>query len=438
MKHFFNALFFIFIATPAFAETFGLTRLINEVDQVNATLIVASSTSEKKSGADYICDGTADQVQINEALTALSALSNGGKLVLLEGLYSITAPIEIPDIAYGLYTIEGMGAGNTTIYAANGSNCNLIQTNITSGHLTFIILRDFMVQGNRDNNSSGGRGYYDGVGSGQAKDTLMQNMFFYNCHGNCVEFKSGCWGTKVIDSIFEDSDAKGIYYPGGTDIRAEGNKFIHMLGTCIDTNTPASNVIGNIIYAAGANNIGINLGTGANYSFVIDNQIHHDSEVVNFTAIKSDTGYLSLASNSIECTGNTAFAYGISLTSNSTYTSGSNNVINIGGTPYADAGSNNFMQINGAERQKKCYYTTDNYLITPLDNSVFVNSGTPKSVSVPASPYIGQTFHVFNLGSGTVSVMGNGNNINGSASKSVTSLTGIDLTYFYSGNWSAK
>lgn len=39
--------------------------------QRTATIVVAASDSDKKRGADYICDGTADQVQINQAIAAL-------------------------------------------------------------------------------------------------------------------------------------------------------------------------------------------------------------------------------------------------------------------------------------------------------------------------------------------------------------------------------
>lgn len=60
-----------------------------------ATLIVAASDSSAKSkaGADYVCDGTADEVQIQAAIDALPA--GGGKVVLLEGTYYLAASITI-------------------------------------------------------------------------------------------------------------------------------------------------------------------------------------------------------------------------------------------------------------------------------------------------------------------------------------------------------
>ncbi|GAI41416.1 unnamed protein product, partial [marine sediment metagenome] len=59
-----------------------------------ATFVVAASDSEHKFEADYFCNGTDDQVQINAALAALPA--TGGKVVLLDGTYTIAGPITFP------------------------------------------------------------------------------------------------------------------------------------------------------------------------------------------------------------------------------------------------------------------------------------------------------------------------------------------------------
>ncbi|MDD5547104.1 MAG: right-handed parallel beta-helix repeat-containing protein, partial [Candidatus Omnitrophica bacterium] len=69
-----------------------------------ATLFVAASDSLDKcrAQADYICDGVADEVQINAALADLPA--GGGRVVLSEGNFILADPIIVP----GDYiTIEG-------------------------------------------------------------------------------------------------------------------------------------------------------------------------------------------------------------------------------------------------------------------------------------------------------------------------------------------
>jgi len=59
-----------------------------------ATVCVAASdsTASGKAQADYICDGTADDVEINLAITAANALS-GGTVVLLDGTYTVADSI---------------------------------------------------------------------------------------------------------------------------------------------------------------------------------------------------------------------------------------------------------------------------------------------------------------------------------------------------------
>jgi parallel beta-helix repeat protein len=69
---------------------------IDDTTPTSVTLVVAANDTiaAKKAAADYVCDNTADEVQINAALTALPA--NGGRVILLEGTYTIVDPITFP------------------------------------------------------------------------------------------------------------------------------------------------------------------------------------------------------------------------------------------------------------------------------------------------------------------------------------------------------
>ena len=60
-----------------------------------ATLVVAANDSStlSKQQADYVCDGTADNVEIQAAIDALPAVD--GEIVLFEGTYNIAAQIEV-------------------------------------------------------------------------------------------------------------------------------------------------------------------------------------------------------------------------------------------------------------------------------------------------------------------------------------------------------
>lgn len=71
-----------------------------------STLLVAASDAldRTRAQADYICDGVADEVQINLALNALPAAE--GRVMLSEGTFTLAAPIVIP--GHNI-TLEGNG-----------------------------------------------------------------------------------------------------------------------------------------------------------------------------------------------------------------------------------------------------------------------------------------------------------------------------------------
>ena len=63
-------------------------------ETIPATLVVAAynSSDRGKAGADYVCTDYNDQVQINNAINELEG-NGGGRVVLLEGIYSLSAGI---------------------------------------------------------------------------------------------------------------------------------------------------------------------------------------------------------------------------------------------------------------------------------------------------------------------------------------------------------
>jgi|GEM_PF-2778733 len=72
--------------------------------QRSATLVIAAAdtSADGKTAADYLCTGeytltpkTGDQDTINAAIAEITALPGGGTIVLLEGTYQITGPIQL-------------------------------------------------------------------------------------------------------------------------------------------------------------------------------------------------------------------------------------------------------------------------------------------------------------------------------------------------------
>ena len=133
----------------------------------SAGLVVAASDAslQSKQGADYICDGVADEVQINAAMASLP--SGGGSVVLTEGTFNITAPITA--MKDGI-VIQGQGP-TTLITTPNGTNVEYFI--LAYGDAWTI--RDLRIDGNGDNQSSGGYGVFLGGTHGSVLNCYIDN-----------------------------------------------------------------------------------------------------------------------------------------------------------------------------------------------------------------------------------------------------------------------
>lgn len=150
--------------TGNFTTTGTITSTTDDISlHPTATVVVAAVDSRGKDAADFVCDGTNDQVTIESAIAALVAATSddvyetvvtnvrsqklqGGKVVLLAGGYHITAPI---DITSSSVSIEGEGTA-TTIFndATDGSHAINVDGTGEAYGLWHIRMRNFRVQGN--------------------------------------------------------------------------------------------------------------------------------------------------------------------------------------------------------------------------------------------------------------------------------------------------
>lgn len=125
------------------------------------------------SGANYIVDGTADNVEIQ---AALDSLTNGGKVLLAPGTYNLAAPITFAgnDTYDGVTkALLGAGAHTTTLVAPANVNC----ISITSAASLVVKDMGFRVVGT-------GSAIVSTIGAGtpllyQAfRDSLFENLYF--------------------------------------------------------------------------------------------------------------------------------------------------------------------------------------------------------------------------------------------------------------------
>ena len=213
-----------------------------------ATYIVAASDSRGKNAADYTCDGTADDVEIQAAIDALPA--SGGTVYLLEGTYTMAATVTIPDYT----TLTGSGPGTLINWDVTQ---NIGFTNVDNPAANHhIVISDMLMDGFDKTNDLiefGGayactfknlwltRGNHDGIELAACYNCTLENIVshdhnVYNgieiedsyncvvinpiCYNNTlagIEFDAASHDNTVIGGILYDNTVNGILFSGSAD-----------------------------------------------------------------------------------------------------------------------------------------------------------------------------------------------------------------------------
>lgn len=120
-----------------------------------ATIVLAAadSTDLSKQTADYVCNSSSAEVQIQHAINTLLSRTEPGRIVFLEGTYTCSAAISFTLAANTALCFQGMGSGTTDIATkiAFNSSSVCITANGPSGSNTAFLLRDIAIT----NSSSG-------------------------------------------------------------------------------------------------------------------------------------------------------------------------------------------------------------------------------------------------------------------------------------------
>ncbi|HZK24458.1 MAG TPA: NosD domain-containing protein, partial [Oscillospiraceae bacterium] len=210
-----------------------------------ARFVVGTSTAGwTDADCDYLCDGTADQTEINAAITALPA--TGGEIIILDGTYNITAKIDVTKD-----NVSIRGNGNATILkrmfnststpgviALTGrSGCNVANLQVDGNSASFANL----------------------VNSGISLDSSSNNTIIGNtCNNN------NSYGIRITDSSNNtvtgntcSSNEIGILLFASSNNTVTGNTCTR--GTGLPTD-----------YTASQNTIWLG-GTGNNYNLISNN-----------------------------------------------------------------------------------------------------------------------------------------------------------------------
>ena len=141
----------------------------------SATFVVAASDSLHQGYADYVCDGTDDQVEIQAAIDALPI--SGGEILLLDGIFTFTSAVNLKSnvsikgqgkstVIHGSFHIVGSETATTTTLTLDAS-CDGVTLNVNdaSGFIAgdFIKIEDSGTSESPPGTGSSYGGHYEGA-----------------------------------------------------------------------------------------------------------------------------------------------------------------------------------------------------------------------------------------------------------------------------------
>ena len=171
----------------------------------SATLVVAASdaSAKSKAGADYVCDGVDDQVEIQSAIDALPA--GGGLVQLSEGNYSISATIVLKKCVGLVGTLGGKSA---SITLANNSDCDMIAFGQVDANSSFIYIGHMALGGNGANQASGnGINLYNN--GNNPMDCMVDRVYVNGAKETGIKIVG--WGHRLVNSLSESCLGDGFY-----------------------------------------------------------------------------------------------------------------------------------------------------------------------------------------------------------------------------------
>jgi parallel beta-helix repeat protein len=246
-----------------------------------ATRIVAANDSLDTTKADYVCDGSSDEVQINQAITDLAGL--GGRVILLEGTFDIGSSILLDDDV----TLEGQGFGTVV---TTDDNIRMIYSNAK----LWVIVRNLHIVG-----AGAAHGNNAGIYFEDGSDNLIFNCLIESCGTNGIVF-DGDDNSWAIKNILRDQELHGIYLLYADYATIKENRLWENDSEGIFAMASDRCLIeANIVYNSGL--AGIKLDTGCVDSVVSGNiVIDNGTEGIYLTG---DVDNTIVANN--RCTGNT-------------------------------------------------------------------------------------------------------------------------------------
>ena len=380
-----------------------------QADGKEAVLVAASNSSDAdKAAADYVADGTDDQVQINAALTAADPASGSrktGKVYLFGGTYTThqtnngNATILVPNNV----TLAGSGSGTLVRLGDIDATDNLIENSDTTTGAG-VTIRDFKIDGQDTANTAGSQSgiYLATIGSSttqgakvvnvEARDFRDIGIVLDNAENSIVERSvslgsaygiSISWGSTnntVTGNKFQNNSSTGMYLNDGTYNTITSNNILDngSGGINFESSSQFNTLTGNTLRGNGGNTIRV----ASSNNTISGNTIYANGDAINFTGATANT----VSGNNVDGSGGSGDGFRLTASSNNNTING-NNFRNTGGATtndaiYIDASDSNTITNNGladASCTTNCYAinifnsTSDN---TYLSGNTFNGSAT--------------------------------------------------------------
>lgn len=165
------------------------------------TVAANNSLATSKAGADYVCDNTDDQVEINQAITDLGSI--GGTVILMEGTYTIGGQISVPSNV----TLESYGA---KLFVKNSMNADLNVINIGNNVINAQLI-GLWIDLNKSNQSAGTQVGIN-IGTGVTV-TVIDRCYILNARNSCVAISTNSV-IRINNSYLAGASGYGVYLSG--------------------------------------------------------------------------------------------------------------------------------------------------------------------------------------------------------------------------------
>jgi len=223
-------------AQNAHLELLVTAKLFDDF-QTRTEIIVATDGS-----GDYNCDGTADEVEINDALSNLP--STGGIVLLKKGTYNIAGSI---DMLKSNVVLQGEGKA-TKIFLSNSANVDMIRVGNGTTIVNDCVVENMTVDGNRVNQTSLGSPIIIWGSSGtKALRNIVRGCRLTNCLSDCLKVIYADKGIIQNNVIEENTGGAGIgIFSSSQTNDIIGNVLIHN-AYGIYSSANYNNIVGNVL-----------------------------------------------------------------------------------------------------------------------------------------------------------------------------------------------